>query len=280
MATRLNEHHSDSFHLPPESYLAMAGRTDQGIVGKIRAAMADRFPHATLDVPEPPSDAVEYIYSYLARDLPFAEEFELAPTMTFGAPGGIEVAAFKATFNSHKAKDRALRKQVTILDYRGYDDFIVRLNTTSEHDDLILAKIKPEETMAATLEAVEQRIKASGEKSSGDEAGLPRESDFLTVPFISLGVERDYPELTKRGFENQAMRGLLIGQARQGIRFYLDQQGARLESRSEMHMKSEVPVDSRFFVFNRAFLVYLKQKNASAPYLAIWVANDELLQRH
>ncbi|HWC89939.1 MAG TPA: hypothetical protein VG433_09795 [Pirellulales bacterium] len=281
MATRLNEHHSDSFDLPPDSYLAMAGRTDQGIVGKIRTAMADRFPNATLGVPDAPSGTALYIYSYLSRNLPFAEEFEISQPMKFDAGDGIShVPAFKATFNDHKAKDRAWRKQVAVLDYRNDDDFVLRLNTTMTDDELILAKIKPEDTMAATLEAVEQRIKASGEKKPGDEASMPEAGDHLQVPMISLGVERDYPEVTNHAFENPELRGLSIAEARQGIRFYLDQRGARFESRSTGTVTlSKMREKPRYFIFDRPFLIYMKQKDASAPYLAMWIGNAELLKK-
>jgi hypothetical protein len=281
MATRLNEHHSDAFHLPPESYLAMAGRTDQRIVAKIRETMANRFPNATLGVPDPPRDTVLYIYSYLSRNMPFAEDFETPSSIEFHAAGRIrQVPAFSATFDPDKAKDRAWRKQVTILDYRDDDDFVLRLNTTLEDDELILAKVKPEGTLAATLEAVERRIKVSGEKNPGDEAGMPEEGDYLQVPMIALGVERDYSEVTNHGFENATLRDSYIGEARQGIRFYLDQQGARLESRTYVttEKKSEVK-RGRFFVFDKAFLLYMKRKNASAPYFAMWIGNAELLKQ-
>jgi hypothetical protein len=279
MATRLNEHHSDAFNLSPESYLAMAGRTDQGIVAKIRETMADRFPNATLGVPDPPRDTVLYIYSYLSRNMPFAEDFETPSSIEFHAAGRIrQVPAFSATFDPDKAKDRAWRKQVTVLDYRDDDDFVLRLNTTLEDDELILAKVKPEGTLAATLEAVERRVKAAGEKSRGDEAGMPEEGDHLQVPMISLGVERDYPEVTKREFQNSQLPDLGIGEARQGIRFYLDQRGARLESRSGVLMVTTSEV-RRSFIFDKAFLLYMKRKNASAPYFAMWIGNAELLKQ-
>ncbi|HEY5315707.1 MAG TPA: hypothetical protein VIK18_24465, partial [Pirellulales bacterium] len=272
------EHSSDAFHLPPESYLGMAGRTDQGIVGKIRTAMADRFPNAKLDVPDAQSRSVEYIYSYLSRNLPFAEEFKEGEMMFHSTGGASRVPAFSATFDLKKAQDRAWRKQVTILDYRDNDDFVLRLNTTMEDDELILAKVKPEGTMAATLEAVEQRIKASGEKKAGDEASIPEKGDHLEVPMISLGVERDYPELANRPFENSEMPDVMIGQARQGIRFYLDQRGARVESWALANSVTTSEV-RRTFAFDKAFLLYMKRNDASAPYFAMWIGNAELLKK-
>lgn len=279
MADRLNEHHSDDFGLSPDSYLAMAGRTDEGIVAKIRAELASRFPNATLDVPEPPKRTVSYLYSYLSKNLPFEEEFEPAGPMSFVSPAGqmLNVAAFKATFSPDKAKDRAWRKQVTILDYRDYGDFIVRLNTTSKDDELILASVKPGKTMAATLKAVEERIR-SASASKSDETGEPREADHFEAPIISLDVERNYSEVEDKTIENTPTPELAIAEARQGIRFHLDQRGARLESRSHM-VEHTTDAIGRMFIFNGPFLLYLKQKDAPAPYLAIWIANSELLQK-
>ena len=54
LAAVLNQGSFDRASLSATSYLAMAGRADQGIVESIRRAMAGKFPNATLQVPDPP----------------------------------------------------------------------------------------------------------------------------------------------------------------------------------------------------------------------------------
>ena len=42
---------------------------------------------------------------------------------------------------------------------------------------------------------------------------------------------------------------------------------------------NEPPPKPRHFVFDRPFLVWLKQRDGDAPYFALWVENAELMER-
>jgi hypothetical protein len=63
----------------------------------------------------------------------------------------------------------------------------------------------------------------------------------------------------------------------------LDESGARLESAFELAMSNghapSPPTRPRMFVLDRPFLLYMKEPTADQPYLAIWVANAELMER-
>jgi hypothetical protein len=63
-----------------------------------------------------------------------------------------------ASFGIEKATLRnPLITQVTVHDYENDDDFIIELETKSESDELILAKVEPSRTLAATIQSVQQR---------------------------------------------------------------------------------------------------------------------------
>jgi hypothetical protein len=69
------------------------------------------------------------------------------------------------------------------------------------------------------------------------------------------------------------LSGQVIAEARQTVRFSLDEGGADLESHAiiaTLGMPSSVVVD-------RPFLIALVEKGEAAPYLLLWIANDELL---
>ena len=51
---------------------------------------------------------------------------------------------------------------------------------------------------------------------------------------------------------------------------------ALLESEGELMLKKNGN-EGRYFVFSQPFMLYLKEKNAKYPYLAIWVNNPEFL---
>jgi len=53
----------------------------------------------------------------------------------------------------------------------------------------------------------------------------------------------------------------------------LDRSGAALKSESKMY---SVPIPT-YFVLDRPFLIYMKKRDATAPYFVMWVDNAELL---
>jgi hypothetical protein len=67
------------------------------------------------------------------------------------------------------------------------------------------------------------------------------------------------------------------------VRFLLNESGARLESEVELgYLNGHTPPPPprpRMFVLDRPFLLYLKERTTEQPYLAIWVANAELMER-
>lgn len=60
--------------------------------------------------------------------------------------------------------------------------------------------------------------------------------------------------------------------ARQDIRFRLSEKGAILMSGAEITEEGGGEA-----VFDEPFLLYLKEKQAKYPYLAMWVAHPEIL---
>ncbi|HEX4131393.1 MAG TPA: hypothetical protein VGG64_04520 [Pirellulales bacterium] len=284
LAAVLNDHRFDRADLSPADYLAMSGRVNQGIVAEIRQAVATRFPRATLKVSEAATSDGLYLYTYLDKLMPFAEKFDRVAAIPFQAGGETAgVAAFGIEgFYSSSKRGRALAKQLSVLDYRGEDDFILRLNTTAKEDELILAKVAPHATLSETVAAVEQRIKEARKavKWPGAEEFLyqPHDEEPLKIPIVSLAIDREYAELMDRPIENRELTGLPIVQARQRVLFHLDERGARLESNAWSAVKSEQTNRPRKYVFDKPFLLYVKKAGDHTPYFALWVGSFDLLR--
>jgi serine protease inhibitor len=100
----------------------------------------------------------------------------------------------------------------------------------------------------------------------------------LVVPIVSVGFERRYTELIDRDVQNRGWEGYDVAEARQGIRFRLDEYGARLESDSSLGFKSSISAQPRKLVFDRPFLIYLKEQSSHRPYFALWVETPEVLE--
>ena len=265
---------------PPGSYLVKAGLARDGVVDEIRAEMKRQFPNATLQVPEGAGAQAAVVYAYLQRSLPFREAFDLLDeVLTFKAKGGdVRVVVFGFYRLRDSARGDALRSQVTVLDHVDNDNFVVRLNTKVEEDELVLAKVPPEKTLQATLSGVLRRVaSAAGKDFSGWISG----NEPLIVPVINVGVVRRYTELEGRAIQNPKVGGVELSVASQGIRFRLDQTGARLESDAYIEAKSAAGRrEPRRFIFDKPFLVYMKRKSSEVPYFALWVETAEVLEKY
>jgi hypothetical protein len=267
--------------LPPGSYLIRAGLVKDGVVEKIREEIAKRFPNATLHVPDHLEDQWAIAYAYLQRPLKFREAFDrLKEPLVFRSKDGpVRVACFGVrNLEVNSRRDQALAGQVTVLADAGDDDFVLRLNTVSEDDEMILAKVKPKQTLGATVSAVRERIKRRDGLHEYGPTGLMR-AESLVVPIIDLNVQRKYTELEGRFLTNPKWSKIQLAIAEQGIRFRLDENGARLESTAYEGWKSEGRMKPAQYIFDKPFLLYLKRKSSDQPYLAIWIETPVLLKK-
>jgi hypothetical protein len=186
------------------------------------------------------------------------------------------VAAFGTTsFTMNCRRDEILEEQVTVLSYTSDDEFVLQLNSTSTDDELILAKIPPKETLAETIADARQRSERGGVEEYKQALQL---EESLIIPVVSLNVHRKYTELIDRHLKNEGLTDLYVTEASQGIRFRLDETGAKLSSEAEFAVSAELDQPRRF-VFDKPFLLYLKEKHSRTPYFAVWIGTAEVLEK-
>jgi hypothetical protein len=297
VAAILNRRKIAKDDIAPRCYLAMAGTQGDNIAARIRDAVHARFPDASVPIPGPDNQAGFLVYAYLFKRLPFAEDFERLPKPLLfrGEPQGVPVASFGIE-KYDRARHESMALQVTILDYRSDEDFILKLETHTDqtieehilaplkretrpaNDEIVLAKVNRMSSLEETIRAVRERIR---HPSATLQSGSIQPDESLAIPILSLHVERDFPELAGRAIRNSGSSRAAITKAVQGIRFRLDEQGAVLESFGEIEAELAgvpEPPRPRHFVFDRPFLVYLKEANGKEPYLAMWVANSEVME--
>ncbi|NQT38716.1 MAG: hypothetical protein HQ581_14560 [Planctomycetes bacterium] len=289
MAEMLNAREVGREILSEDSYVAMAGKASDGIIEKIRAEVQRKFSGTESRMLDDVEDELEgddtalIAYAYLQKSLPFAEKFDDLQAIDFRARSGeVGVAAFGLKdFKWKSPRYAALGKQVTILDYVDDDDFILRLNTASGNEKLVLAKIPPAESLAATIAAVKRRIEnpAGGDSFSS----RLRKGETLAVPVVSVGVRRNFTELLGRYFQNPGWEEYFVFYAQQGIRFRLDATGARVESEAAFvaatAKEPERKAEPRQLVFDKPFLILLEEADSDQPYFALWVETAEVLEK-
>lgn len=268
MVSILNKKGSSKKDLNEESYVAMAGLADEGIYEKIRKALADKFKgHAEPELFDSTPRMGWVVYAYLFKELPFRWAFTRFHE-NLGFDGYLVDSFGIAQFLDDQADEVKMAGQVVVLDHKNNDEFIVELKSRSPDDRLILAKVPPQKTLAATIAAVERRV-------AGATPSHIREMEDLFIPVLNFDILRRYPELCSRPIRspNKRLDGTGIGLAAQSIRFRLDERGAVLKS-EVVFAKGETP---RNLVFDKPFLILLKRREAAHPYFALWVGNAELL---
>ncbi|MBN2021560.1 MAG: hypothetical protein JW809_02095 [Pirellulales bacterium] len=262
--------------LADDAYVALAGRVADGVYDRIKQALAGRFPAAAAP-PAPRVDTEVYVYAYLEKRLPFAEVFDRLdrPLPFHVGEKTVEVRAFGIDLGASQGKRlRRLYSQVEVLDYKSDDDFILALLPESEADQIVLAKIPPEASLAETVRAVSARVGANAEGR-----GPLQQYESLAVPTVALGIAHRYADLIGQGLANPGWEHLLIMDAQQSVRFRLDEGGAALASEARGALTCAPDQHPRQFRFDRPFLLYLKEADAAAPYLAMWIETPEVLVR-
>jgi hypothetical protein len=279
MVDALNRHTFASRNLSEDSYIVRAGVGSAAFGGETRAQMERRFPGLASDLLNRESSDHELcIYTYLLKSLPFGAEFDSLLTALPFEQGGerIDVASFGVRdLNDSDSRGREMQAQVTVLDYVSDDDFVLQLTPTGPRDEIVLAKVVADETLEKTVAAVRQRI-ARPDPRHREKRMIAAES--LVVPKLSANIDRRYSEIERRQITGGE---LSIGNARQIIRFRLDETGARLESEvdlSVMNGHDPPPPGQRKFIFDKPFLIYLFERNADQPYFAAWIDNTELME--
>jgi hypothetical protein len=145
--------------------------------------------------------------------------------------------------------------------------------------------IDHEVTLRECWQTVERRLQ-SPHKHRVAETLRPLE--LLQVPILDLNIDHRFTEL-----ENQVVTNIpgesasTITVARETIKFRLDEVGADLLSQVEIVRvlgdfggdggAAFDPEKPRHFVFDRPFLLALREKSASQPYLLCWVAHPDIM---
>ncbi|OFZ55050.1 MAG: hypothetical protein A2328_02845 [Bdellovibrionales bacterium RIFOXYB2_FULL_36_6] len=247
--------------LSPDSYVAVFGLFDE-IADKLNKSMKDKFgddaPILKREEFGNSNEVLKIAYAYLYKNLQFEKEFgDIAGGMPFKNK---RVLAFGVCGYLQELHGD-LGKQVNIFDYKGVDDFIILLKSKSANDDIVLVKTPPKGTLLDMVNDAEWRIK----KSKPEDL---KHADSLYVPEMNFDIKHDYKELVGNGSN--------IFKAFQETRFRLNKKGAEVRSIAEIGSEEDGGYE-RKFVFDKPFLIYLKEKTGKYPYLAIWIDNPELL---
>lgn len=283
-ADSLNAHPFPKASLDERAYYVNSARLDDAKSGALFDDFRRRFPNAPVEALGRIPDELPglRILAYLEKSMPFPDVmerfskpllFDKTNVQSFGWPSA----------SGEGNRIPVLNGTVEVRDYAGADDFIVLLKTDSpQKDEIILARIEPDASLQATwITAVDrmQRPKAS------DVVRELRAVDELQIPILSFGVISPVKELIGLRVPTAKHPDRYIEDARQTIRFRLDEYGAELIADMQMVVGENGdgalhidPLQPRRLIFDRPFLIAIKEKNATVPYFLAWIGNTDLME--
>jgi serine protease inhibitor len=118
-------------------------------------------------------------------------------------------------------------------------------------------------------------IKTTQEIIAKNKPDSLREHETVQIPEFDFDIEHNFSKIERY------LSLFVEGPARvyQRIKFKLDEKGAVLKSEAIIVYEESRVIMARDFIVSKPFLIYLKQKDSSYPYFAIWVGNEEILMK-
>jgi len=291
LADRLNGAEFPRTDIEDESYYAVFGSVDGGILETIQDEMARRFPSATPPVFDDRYRTLELVtvaYAYLTVDMNFKHPFRTneRPFAFTGSDGTRTAVTSFSCLDKPRVEDDKAREQVEILHYEhgdspDKDTFAVDLCKHTQPYQVVLACMPLSGTLRETLAAIEKAIDQFKDNPDYETLRQLRRTDQLIVPDVLYELTHHFTELEDKYLGNRHWQDARIFDARQMIDFSLSRTGVVLKStgvfattRSRRTVK-----DPRHLHFNRPFLIYVKKRQPHAqPFFVMWVDNAELLK--
>lgn len=272
MVAALNQSKVSRQDLDDGSYVAMGGFGKDDILGKIRAALQERFKGAASPkiLPGKIGPGEIYAYAYLFKNLEFATPFmRRKVALEFGGKEGKKVAAFGVWSDDRVQTWSEMVGQVSILKYESPKDWTVELKSKATQDRLIISRRERGKTLAETVTA------AMG-VPAGSKPETMNHADRLVVPLLNFDLTREYSELSGVQLQGSKASGPVLSAA-QNIRFRLDERGAVLKSEAGLKAGAAVQPKVREMVCDGPFLIVMMRAGAERPYFAMWVETGEVL---
>jgi|GEM_PF-2192742 len=255
-------------------FVARAGITKGSVSDIVNTTLQEQF---GMSYTNTRMDAVSnlpklYAFGYLKKSMKYAGGF--------GYSGGVRfqdeyVPSFgwKKILEATKGHETSL----SIYDYQHDNDFIVKLHTKMGEGEIILAKVPPKTDLKSTYESVMKRCKAENES-------FVRTGDVFKVPYLNFCVMENFPELRGRKLLNDQVKNSQIEDVLQLMLFSMDDDGVAVKAFTLIAgyaaEEAEVrPKEERKLVFDKPYLLILKEKASQNPYFLMWVGSSEFMSR-
>lgn len=269
LSNELNKKTFTKENINENSYLAMVGYNKDGIVEKVNKELKDKFgEEGTWQVESNLQNHDDILaYTFLEKKLDFEYSFEKIDNLEFN---GTNVSGFGISDIKNSESRSRLSEQVKVLYYDNEDDFIISLKGKTDNDELILAKVPQSDTLSNTLNYA---LSKSSDEMSFSSNGT------LKIPRLGFDIKKNFKDLENKKLINKSFQDYQITQALQRIKFSLTENGAALKSKAGISVTKSVGEfkEPKNLIFNKPFLLYMKEKGQKKPYFVMWIENTELM---
>lgn len=289
MLEELNTSSYEAGSLSPEASVISVSRVSDTDDAHLLASLKKKFPGI-----DPPLQEISLqegqwgirLYALVRKSMPFEIVFDWFATPLEFVTGQdtIRVNSFGQDPQSSTDGRTFAEDQITILDDRGDDNFIVQLQTTGpQKDKIILAAVPAESTLEATWQAVQERIQHPNPQHSRRWLGG---NETLQIPILDFSLNTHFQELEGQaiaGFDDEAT----IDVAYLDMRLRLDETGAEFVSFAEVGVIGEFGDDEvveykperiRRLILNKPFFIAMQERTGKQPWFMGWIANGELME--
>jgi hypothetical protein len=248
-----------------KNYLAMGGFVEEGIIADIDQAMSERFNIKTDLEKYKDTEGGIICYAYFKYNAGFPELFDKLKGHFIheGVQKSVECFGIRGSDN------QSLLDQVSYISLNK-NEYIVQLKTTNDETDIILAMLPFDQTLQKTADKVLSVMKDHSLKKIS-------RIDKLIIPKIDLSVTHSYDVLKNKYLANKGYEEYFFIEALQGIDFKMNESGVSAGSSAEIVLEKKGP-GPKAFIFNKPFLVLVKNKNSDAYELALWINNFAFLK--
>jgi hypothetical protein len=223
------------------------------------------------------SDDIVIARAEFSKSLPFSAKLRsFEDKLVFG---DTRVASFGT-----KGRDNKSAKIVKIYYYKDDDNFIIGLQPEDVNHEILLTKSDQRfSSLHEIYHHIQDLVQLGIEERQTEEYRWKyelAEDDEVIIPKFSFHVESNFPALEGQFFQ-AGEKSYKIETAWQRTAFLLDESGAKIESQAEFEILSLPPEldmkGPKKMVFDEAFSLFLKRKDAMKPYFGLWVVNSELI---
>jgi hypothetical protein len=295
LANRLNTASQSSRDIEAKSFYAAAGLVTDGIVRRIRSEMISRFPSEPQPDFQNAADRDIVAYAFLAANVKFENPFEQFDgdfKFTDSKGETNNVAAF-GIWDDDAPNYKKIIEQVEILycsfgedvnedsvKYGNVDEFAIDLCKHTQPYQIVIAVVKPKETLAAMIADLEGNISKFRTSENVRIRQKFGSTDKLIVPEMFWEIAHHFVDLEGRTLGNHGFEDSSIKEALETIQFKLDRSGAVIKSEAQILVAlASMRTQHRRFMCDKPFLIYVKKRDAEHPFFVMWVDNVELLTK-